>query len=208
MKRIFFVLICTMLLLVGCANTNNDADKTEKVEKAERYVIPGSFITFSNSTIDSFVDVYTELGPDYCDSVTAEGQDAIVMMTPTQRKNMIDRNNEYMDSMTKTYRETEEGYYYEEDSDYKELKFYFDEKIDFFTMSKAIDVSTMTYAFNQILLDKTTDWEVDCSIYNIHTGKKIVEFSIPEEGFSINAEDWEKSYEDTDEQIDSEADTQ
>ena len=85
-------------------------------------------------------------------------------------------------------------YKYIPDGSYEKLILYFDENISSTIEAKTILGIASNYGMNYMLLNNTTDWNVQIEIFNCHTYKVVASVSVPNGEVSYGAEEWEESY--------------
>ena len=208
MKRtIGMLLLCSLVFLSGCSTeaaeetteavdeTTDVAEETkEAAEETEIYMIPESYFEFSSTEAADQAEASNELGDELCTNAEAVGTGMKLELTDVQRDNMIKRNDEFAESLVDDLLQENEAYHYTGDDSYRKLDFYFDEHVDPMTQIFALQGACCCYAYNQILLNHTEDWNVELTIYNCHTNKVVVHANIPSEDSSWTPEDWENSY--------------
>ena len=188
MKRnIFTLMLLSFAFLCGCSN--------DVAEETKTYIFPESYFVYTGTDAADQAEAMTELGEEFCTSAEAVGNSVKLELTDVQRDNMIKRNSDYAESLVNHLLKENKEYSYTGDDSYKKLDFYYDENASLMAEMFAIRGVSSCYAYNQILLNNTEDWNVEITIYNCHTNKVVVHANLPSEiDTTWNAEDWANSY--------------
>lgn len=80
-------------------------------------------------------------------------------------------------------------------SDYSKVVYKYDENIDGILQAKILVSLTSIYVMNGIIETNNSDWSVDASIVNCHTGKTVVQGIFPGASLTFGEAEWEASYE-------------
>lgn len=194
-KRIvIFVMLIFLTLFYGCNNQPVNRNKPTTDDKLYTITIPESYYTYTGTDPSEDSKTSKELGDAYCTDAIVSGKNLIIKVTDTQRKNLIKRNNDYIDKLVGQLLDINSKYKYTGDDEYKELSFYIDENLPANVHLKTIYGTAIGYGLNYILENNSTDWSVHLTIYNYHTGKKVAEGNLPQDTISYGAEEWKKSY--------------
>ncbi len=184
-SRIVAGLLLLIVLASGCANSK---------PKTETYVIPNSYWTYTSTTTEEAVETFHKLGDDYYTEVKIVDEGVQVELTEQQRDKLVQRNNDYIEKLVADYKAYNSEYWYVPDENYQKLAFYFDEKIPNLLHAATVYNLAAGYGLNYILLNNTTEWGVDISIYNCHTNKLVVSIDAPYETVSYGPAEWKASY--------------
>lgn len=117
-------------------------------------------------------------------------------LTDEQLKNLVQRNDNFVDELAKQFASSNNMYKYVLDESYEKLTLYFDENISSTLQVKTILGIASNYGMNYLLLNSTSDWNVQIEIFNCHTDNLVVSVNIPDEEISYGAKEWEESYND------------
>lgn len=191
MKRIFLpIILVTCCVLSGCSHFQQNSSKTET------YIIPNSYFEFTGSEVDEAVESCLELGDDFCTTakVTLDGMQ--LELTDEQLNNLVQRNDNFVDELVNQFTSSNNMYKCMLDDSYKKLTLYFDENLSNTTQVKTILGIASNYGMNYMLLNNTTEWNVQIEIFNCHTDKPVVSVNIPNEEISYGAKEWDESYND------------
>lgn len=181
-----FTLVC--LLFCGCSQSSPASDKTET------YIIPNSYFKFTGSEVAEAVESCLELGSDFCTDAKEIPEGMQLELTDQQRNNLIQRNDDFVDELAQQFTSSNSMYRYISDGSYKKLILYFDENISSIIEVKTILGISSSYGMNYMLLNNTTDWNVQIEISNCHTNKLVASVNIPDGEISYGAKEWEESY--------------
>lgn len=191
MKKI--LLICLLLvcnMICGCSQTS------EEILKTETYIIPASYLKFTGTSASDLMDSFEELGDEFYTSVIEINDEVQIELTEDQLKNLVKRFNSFIDETVDEFLEINDMYSCVLDDNYKKISLYFDEYIPVAGQYKAILGIASYYGINDMLLNKTENWNVQVEIYNCHTNKLVVSFDLPDGEASWGPKEWEASYND------------
>ena len=191
MKRIIFPITLVIFCIIsGCSQSQPNDSKTEI------YIIPNSYFEFTGSEIDEAVKSCLELGNDFCTNAKEIPEGMQLELTDEQLNNFVQRNDNFVDELSKQFTSSNSMYKCVLDESYEKLTLYFDENISSTLQVKMILGIVSNYGMNYMLLNNTTDWNVQIEIFNCHTDKPVVSVNIPDEEISYGAKEWEESYND------------
>lgn len=185
MKKIASVILIICFIISACSQPQ---------QETKTYILPNSYFEFTGSDVDEAVSSCMELGSDYCTDARKISDGMQLELTDQQLKNLMQRNDDFVDELAKQFAASNSMYRYVPDESYQELSLYFDENISSTLELKTILGIVSSYAMNYMLLNHTTDWNVGIKIYNCHTEKLVVSGNIPNEEISYGAKEWEASY--------------
>ena len=188
---IFLLLTC---ILCSCSQPNH-IKGTSRIEETSVYIVPNSYFEYTGTDVSEAVDSYIELGAEYCTHAEVVDEGMKLELTPTQRDNLVRKNNEFISELEASF-ESNPLYSYIPDENYKQVTFFFDENISTLTQFNAVLGVVAGYGLNYILINNTTEWNVYLVINNCHTGKEVMHANIPSETISYGKEEWEESYND------------
>lgn len=181
------LLIALLILCTACTST-------QKTEPYTEYLIPNSLISFTRVETDEYVDSMNELGNNYLLSAEKNSEGIEVKMTESQKQEFIKKNEGFVQDCIDDFTGQNELYSVVYD-DYSKLELYFDEHYEYITLLASM-VGLVTYfGILQIFTTGDSNWSVEVTVYNCHTGKQVSSAVMPEGGFSIGDEEWKISYE-------------
>lgn len=190
-----FISGCTKTSAVVSSSSTGGLSSTANNETTETCLVPTSYFKFSGYTLESAFEEYSEYVNSYFVSVKQADNGLLLEMTEKQKKDFINRNNEFIEKQLKQFTEHNDMYKYVGDSEYKTLEFYYDEKIPEAIEVRGVWAVVNGYGMNYILKNNTTEWGVHVTIKNCHTGKVVASGTIPNETVSYGENEWKKSYE-------------
>ncbi len=197
MKRTCLVLLSVLLLLCSCSkNEKEKNENVEKTEKTEKYIIPESWLRFSGMTPEESLESLLKLGEDYYTDAIVSGNNLELMLTDRQRDNHIKRNDEYLNEIVATVSEANSLYRCVLDENYQKFEIHMDEKMSTYLQVTTLGMFALCYGQNYMFKNKTSEWSVDISIYNCHTGKLVISMTVPTDLGSWGDKEWEASYND------------
>lgn len=191
MKRVLIPIVLVICCVIsGCSQTQQNRSKTKT------YIIPNSYFEFIGSDIDEEVKSCLELGNDFCTDAKEIPEGMQLELTDEQMKNLVQRNDNFVDELAKQFSSTNNMYKCVLDDSYKKVTFYFDENISITLQAKTILGIAASYGMNYLLLNNSSDWNVQIEIFNCHTNNLVASVNIPDEEVSYGAKEWEESYND------------
>lgn len=195
---ILFAILVLMSCLCSCSDTTEATEPVSSVEShtadnasLSEYLIPQSYFNFAGTMTP---DDFTGLGNEYCTDAEATDDGIVVYLTDTQRDNLIERNLENVKDAMTSFEEANELYSYSLSDDFKSVELRFDENLSDDEAGRALVASISTQALNQLLSTGNPEWSVNVSVFNCHTGNLAVSGDLPADEFYLNAEAWERSY--------------
>ncbi len=219
-KSVAMILIMVLILsLTACSGSSNSGQNvsestknsaTETSEDLIEIIIPNEFLDGSDEDDSEEEELEEETPEDklnrlisnfsldnenYCASVSYnEDGKAVLLMTQTQRDNLMQHNDELVERGWNEFLQADEGYSWEVSEDYRTLTIYCDEN-NF--MSLFDGISTLAYLMlNSILYSGDENWSILVEFYNCHTGYLIKnwEASASSLGFEFGETDFVNSY--------------
>lgn len=186
-NRTVALLLLLVVSICGCNNVN-------KTEIASQFLIPNSYMEFANRSKEIEAQSYINLGEEYCSDVKIVEEGIILLLNKEQKEKLITRNNKNLQSIKKELMDQNSKYKIDEDSNYKKVSLYFDEKVPTDLQTRLIGFYVCGYAVNSILLSGDTEWSVNIEIINCNTQKMVVSGTPPKETFSYGPKEWKESY--------------
>ena len=83
----------------------------------------------------------------------------------------------------------------EEKDDFSGVVYRYDESIESGVQAKMLMGVTSMYALNGIIESENSDWSVEVTIENCHTGNAVAQGVLPDDSITFGQEEWEASYE-------------
>ena len=124
MKRIIFPITLVIFCIIsGCSQSQPNDSKTEI------YIIPNSYFEFTGSEIDEAVKSCLELGNDFCTNAKEIPEGMQLELTDEQLNNFVQRNDNFVDELSKQFTSSNSMYKCVLDESYEKLTLYFDENI-------------------------------------------------------------------------------
>lgn len=191
MRRILFPII----LVICCALSGCSQSQQSSLTK-ETYIIPNSYFEFTGSEVAEAVESCLELGNDFCTDAKEIPEGMQLELTDKQLNNLIQRNDDFVNQLAQQFTSSNSMYRYISDGSYEKLTLYFDENISSIIEVKTILGIASNYGMNYMLLNNTTDWNVQIEIFNCHTNKLVASVNIPDGEISYGAKEWDESYND------------
>lgn len=189
-KIVLSIILVFFCIISGCAQSQPNDSKTEI------YTIPNSYFEFTGSEIDEAVESCLELGDDFCTAAKVTPDGLQLELTDEQLNNLVQRNDNFIDELVNQFTSSNNMYKCVLDDSYKKLTLYFDENLSSAIQTKTILGIASVYGMNYMLLNNTTEWNVQIDIVNCHTNRPVVSVNIPNEEISYGAKEWEESYND------------
>lgn len=196
-KKGIALLVIAIIFIIGSiffTRQSYDANLITNNKSTIKITIPESYFNFVGSEIDEEIESLKELGNEYFTSVKKVNNAMIIEITENQREKLIERNNEFIETLLKDFSNANKKYRYEVNSDFSELTYYFDENISSTLEFKTILGVTSSYIFNNILRTNNQDWQIHIKIINCHTNKIVAEGTLPKDTIQYGELEWSNSY--------------
>ena len=189
------LLAAVIFACAACAQSpseeqNNINEETEQQETIE-ITLPGSLFEFANTDLQDNKEAFEE----YCTDVREDGDSLVLEVTEEQREALIEMNQKNIDDILDQVEEENSEYSCELSSDYSKVVYKYDENIDGILQAKILVSLTSIYVMNGIIETNNSDWGVDASIVNCHTGKTVVQGTFPGASLTFGEAEWKASYE-------------
>lgn len=190
----FFLFMC-----VGCSDTtkNISVDENNSEEKVSEIIIPESYLNFTNQDTDDLAESFEE----YCQNVKINGASILIEITETQRKQLINIYDEYIDRVINNFESINDKYKCEVSNDYGNITYNYDEYLYEKDMNENTHIEgelltgvISSCAMNQILKSNNQNWEISIIVKNCHTGNTVAETVLPEGKLFIGNDEWINSY--------------
>lgn len=186
-KNLITILMILTLMLNGCSQVT-------ETSKTNDYIIPTEYFEFLNAEPEDAIEAYSELGEEYCTEIVETEDGVMLKLTDEQRDNMIQRNNDMIDEQLDEFTDNNALYSYEADENYEKLILSFDENLSVTDQIATVFGVPSIYGMNYMLQNNTTEWVVDVTILNCHTGKEVISMKVPVDKVSYGPAEWEESY--------------
>lgn len=173
-------------------NTVDNSKKT--TDEVYELLIPASYMKYSGVESVELCNSIESLGETYVTYAEVVDNGVKLLATQSQIDNLINNNNNNASDYITSFENFDEGYKFQGATDYSLIEFYCDEHLDNLKLFSSIAAISTTYALNNILYNKSSEWDVIIKVVNCHTGKTVIEGSILKDNMTINKETWENSY--------------
>lgn len=198
-KRCYLMLAVLLAAVVfacaACAESpseeqNNINEETEPQETIE-ITLPGSLFEFANTDLQDNKEAFEE----YCTDVREVGDSLVLEVTEEQREALIEMNQKNIDDILDQVEEENSQYSYELRDDFSGVVYRYDESIESVVQAKMLMGVTSMYALNGIIESGNSDWSVEVTIENCHTGNAVAQGVLPGDSITLGEQAWEASYE-------------
>ena len=172
MKKVLCCMCSLFILLFFSSCVTQVKNQSDSISTI---IIPASYIRFCGIEQDEYIESYPL---EQCIGIKADGEDVVINMTESQRQNIINQTEQFIDDFLEDYYKYNSEYKFHGSDDYKKAEFYYDEKFSFSEMGSILGVLG-EYGQMQLLTNNSGDWNVEVKIYNCHTGKLVSEGTVP-----------------------------
>lgn len=189
------LLAAVVFACAACAESpseeqNNINEETEPQETIE-ITLPGSLFEFANTDLQDNKEAFEE----YCTDVREAGDSLVLEVTEEQREALIEMNQKNIDDILDQVEEENSQYSYELRDDFSGVVYRYDESIESVVQAKMLMGVTSMYALNGIIESGNSDWSVEVTIENCHTGNAVAQGVLPGDSITLGEQAWEASYE-------------
>lgn len=189
------LLAAVVFACAACAESpseeqNNINEETEPQETIE-ITLPGSLFEFANTDLQDNKEAFEE----YCTDVREVGDSLVLEVTEEQREALIEMNQKNIDDILDQVEEENSQYSYELRDDFSGVVYRYDESIESVVQAKMLMGVTSMYALNGIIESGNSDWSVEVTIENCHTGNAVAQGVLPGDSITLGEQEWEASYE-------------
>ena len=189
------LLAAVVFACAACAESpseeqNNINEETEPQETIE-ITLPGSLFEFANTDLQDNKEAFEE----YCTDVREVGDSLVLEVTEEQREALIEMNQKNIDDILDQVEEENSQYSYELRDDFSGVVYRYDESIESVAQAKMLMGVTSMYALNGIIESGNSDWSVEVTIENCHTGNAVAQGVLPGDSITLGEQAWEASYE-------------
>lgn len=189
------LLAAVVFACAACAESpseeqNNINEETEPQETIE-ITLPGSLFEFANTDLQDNKEAFEE----YCTDVREVGDSLVLEVTEEQREALIEMNQKNIDDILDQVEEENSQYSYELRDDCSGVVYRYDESIESVVQAKMLMGVTSMYALNGIIESGNSDWSVEVTIENCHTGNAVAQGVLPGDSITLGEQAWEASYE-------------
>lgn len=180
-----------ILSCVGCGGTIDvTADETTIQESTEEITIPASYLNFISADANETAEGYEE----YCTKAEVQGQDVILKVTEQEKKDILEMNQDFADDVLEDFKSEDPEYSYVLKEDFGGVVYSYDENIESGVEARLLMGVTAMYALNNMIEEKSSDWSVEVTIENCHTGNIVATGVLPQDTISFGESEWEASY--------------
>lgn len=181
-----------ILSCVGCGGTIDvTADETTIQESTEEITIPASYLNFISANANETAEGYEE----YCTKAEVQGQDVILKVTEQEKKDILEMNQDFADDVLEDFKSEDPEYSYVLKEDFGGVVYSYDENIESGVEARLLMGVTAMYALNNMIEENSSDWSVEVTIENCHTGNIVATGVLPQDTISFGESEWEASYE-------------
>lgn len=189
------LLAAVVFACAACAESpseeqNNINEETEPQETIE-ITLPGSLFEFANTDLQDNKEAFEK----YCTDVREVGDSLVLEVTEEQREALIEMNQKNIDDILDQVEEENSQYSYELRDDFSGVVYRYDESIESVVQAKMLMGVTSMYALNGIIESGNSDWSVEVTIENCHTGNAVAQGVLPGDSITLGEQAWEASYE-------------
>ncbi len=186
-REIISGLLILILILCsgGCSGEPTDTENLTEI------IIPASYLQFAGADAEDTAESYRE----YCTDSEVKDMDVVLEVTDSQKEDIIQMNQEFIDRTLDKFLDGNPEYSYKLADDYSSIVYAYDEKIDASLQAQLLMGVTSMYALNGIVENNTSEWSVEITIENCHTGKTVAYGTLPEDTVAFGESEWRESYE-------------
>lgn len=199
MKKIalFLLIVVVFVLCVACGDKEkylkNDPER-DLNEEIFDIIIPPSYMKYSGVEASELCDSFNKMGKEFIYSAEVVESGVKICVTQQQIDKIIERNNKNTKNFIESFESYNKEYCFVGTNDYSVMEFYCDEQLDNQRLFTALATISTTYGMNNILYNKSSEWDVTIRIINCHTDKVVIEGSVLNDTMTIDDKTWEKTY--------------
>lgn len=189
-RRIINNAISVLIALALAVDLSGCAGKSEDTENLTEIVIPESYLQFTGADPEETAESYQE----YCTNAEVSGADVVLEVTDKQKDNIMQMNQSFIDKTLEKFKDENTDYSYEMDENYASIVYAYDENIDAYLQAQLLMGVTSIYVLNRMIENTTSEWSVEVTIENCHTGKTVAHGELPEDTLTFGESEWRESY--------------
>lgn len=193
MKKIATILLMAVMMLTACAPKGQHvpSDNDTEEDKVSEITIPASYLEFTGNDAEETAEDYKA----YCTDATVQDGNVVLEVNEQQKQEILEMNQDFIDDALEDFQEENSQYSYELKDDFSGVVYRYDESIESGVQAKMLMGVTSMYALNGIIESGNSEWSVEVTIENCHTGNVVAQGVLPDDSISFGQEEWETSYE-------------
>lgn len=200
MKKIAAILLMAVMMLTACAPKGQHvpSDNDTEEDKVTEITIPASYLDFTGNDAEETAEDYKA----YCTDAAVQDRNVVLEVNEQQKQEILEMNQGFIDDAVEDFQEENLQYSYELKDDFSGVVYRYDESIESGVQAKMLMGVTSMYALNGIIEIGNSEWSVEVTIENCHTGNVVAQGVLPDDSISFGQEEWETSYEQDDPGLD------
>ena len=131
----------------------------------------------------------------YCTDAVVQDGNVVLEVNEQQKQEILEMNQDFIDDALEDFQEENSQYSYELKDDFSGVVYRYDESIESGVQAKMLMGVTSMYALNGIIESGNSEWSVEVTIENCHTGNAVAQGVLPDDSITFGQEEWEASYE-------------
>lgn len=193
MKKIAAILLMAVMMLTACAPRGQHvpSDNDTEEDKVTEITIPASYLDFTGNDAEETAEDYKA----YCTDAAVQDGNVVLEVNEQQKQEILEMNQDFIDDALEDFQEENSQYSYELKDDFSGVVYRYDESIESGVQAKMLMGVTSMYALNGIIESGNSEWSVEVTIENCHTGNVVAQGVLPDDSISFGQEEWETSYE-------------
>lgn len=193
MKKIAAILLTAVMMLTACAPKGQHvpSDNDTEEDKVTEITIPASYLDFTGNDAEETAEDYKA----YCTDAAVQDGNVVLEVNEQQMQEILEMNQDFIDDALEDFQEENSQYSYELKDDFSGVVYRYDESIESGVQAKMLMGVTSMYALNGIIESGNSDWSVEVTIENCHTGNVVAQGVLPDDSITFGQEEWEASYE-------------
>lgn len=181
------------MMLTACAPKGQHvpSDNDTEEDKVTEITIPASYLDFTGNDAEETAEDYKA----YCTDAAVQDGNVVLEVNEQQMQEILEMNQDFIDDALEDFQEENSQYSYELKDDFSGVVYRYDESIESGVQAKMLMGVTSMYALNGIIESGNSDWSVEVTIENCHTGNAVAQGVLPDDSITFGQEEWEASYE-------------
>ena len=187
------ILLMTVLMFTACASEGQHvpSDNDTEEHKVTEITIPASYLNFTGNDAEETAEDYKA----YCADAAVQDGNVVLEVDEQQKQEILEMNQDFINDALEDFQEENSQYSYELRDDFSSVVYRYDESIESVVQAKMLMGVTSMYALNGIIESGNSDWSVEVTIENCHTGNVVAKGVLPGDSITFGQEEWEASYE-------------
>lgn len=193
MKKTAAILLMAVMMLTACAPQEQHVspDNDTEEDKVTEITIPASYLEFTGNDAEETAEDYKP----YCTDAAVQDGNVVLEVNEWQKQEILEMNQDFIDDALEDFQEENSQYSYELRDDFSGVVYRYDESIESVAQAKMLMGVTSMYALNGIIESGNSDWSVEVTIENCHTGNAVAQGVLPGDSITLGEQEWEASYE-------------